>query len=176
MMTEAQVDELIGKMLDPTDEQAFKYADRLAKNGGSYVQERMLALLYAEEQDTKDLAARALKHMDDNQDALEPLLVAINDKRNKNRNGMMVDALENFDLSEKFVEILKLYLFGNFKVSALAKMLLNFKEFDITPRVLRKAEKHWKHYCNNVRKDDEFELKKKEVESIFKDLRELLSS
>jgi transcription initiation factor IIE alpha subunit len=73
-----------------------------------------------------------------------------------------------------YVELFRLYLFGSFKVSAIAKELLDYEEFDITPRVIRKAEKHWKHYVNNVKHDEVFEIKKAEVEEMLNDLRNFL--
>ena len=47
---------------------------------------------------------------------------------------------------------------------------LDFKEFEITPRVIRKAEKHWNHYSNNIKHDEVYEIRKSEVEEILADL------
>jgi hypothetical protein len=111
--------------------------------------------------------------MDQNNKALEPLLEVIHDKNNKQKNGALVEVLDSFDLRENFVDVLRIYLFGNFKASILAKDYLDHKEFDITPRVIKKAEKHWNHYQNNIKMDEEFEIKKKEVDAIFIDLRSM---
>ena len=84
--------------------------------------------------------------------------------------------LEGFDLTESFVDVLRIYLFGNFKASQLAKDYLDSLEFGITSRVLKKAEKHWNHFKNNVNPNsDDFEIKKAEVEEILQEIKELLN-
>ena len=171
---QASIDQLIAKMEDDQESEAFRYSNQLAKIGTDYVMEKMTGLLYAENPDTKYLAARTLAKTENNAAALEPLLLAINDKRNERHNGGMVEALEGFDVSSKFVEIFKLYLFGGLKVSAMAKRLLDYKEFDITPRVVRKAEKHWSHYAHNTPHDEAFELKKQEIDALLQELKTLL--
>ena len=95
---------------------------------------------------------------------------AIQREENKEIVGDFLAALEGFDLSGVYVEIFRLYLFGNYRVSMLAKDLLDHKEFDITPRVLKKAQKHWKHYSNNVKLDEVYALRKIEVEEMLSDL------
>ena len=59
---------------------------------------------------------------------------------------------------------------------SIAEELLDYKEFDITPRVLKKATKAWNHYVNNVKHDEVFELKKEEVEGMLEDLRDYLEN
>ncbi len=168
---EANINLLFEKMCDKQDEEAFLHADKLAKIGGEEVKSKLIDILKGEDKEDAYLAARALSLMDDNQDALEPMLEVIHDHANSQHNGLFVQALEGFDLSEKFVDIFRIYLFGNFKASLLAKQYLDYTEFDITPRVIRKAEKHWKHFQNNSRQDDSFDLKNMEVESILTDLK-----
>ena len=80
-------------------------------------------------------------------------------------------ALEGFDVSGEYITLFRLYLFGTFKVSLVAKGLLDFEEFDISQRTIRKVEKHWKHYASNVKHDEAFELKRAEVEDMLADLR-----
>jgi hypothetical protein len=58
----------------------------------------------------------------------------------------------------------------------LAKEQLDFSEFDITARVIKKAEKHWNHYSNNVKHDEAYEVRKAEVETMLKDLKEFVNS
>ncbi len=173
-MDEAAIDKIVAQIEDNLESEAFRYSDQLAKIGNEYVIRRMIELLYSDNPETKYLAARTLGKIENNSPALEPLFEAINDKRNQHYNGGMVEALEGFDVSEKFVEIFKLYLFGGLKVSAMAKMLLDYKEFDITPRVIRKAEKHWNHYIHNSKHDEAFDMKKLEVESLLSELKALL--
>ena len=173
MIESEKIDELIMKMQDQEDSEAFKYSDRLAKIGGEEVIHKLIPLLRHENQDVKYLAARTLGKMEDNSAALEPLFEAINDKSNPDPNGGLTEVLTEFDCSEKFLDVFKLYLFGNFKTSAMAKLVLDYEEFDITPRTIRKAEKHWNHFIHNVKHDENFELKKEEVETILNDLKGL---
>ena len=58
----------------------------------------------------------------------------------------------------------------------MAKGYLDFKEFDITPRVIKKAEKHWNHYSNNIKHDEVYEIRKSEVDAMLADLRAFLDS
>ncbi|MBD8489249.1 HEAT repeat domain-containing protein [Echinicola sp. CAU 1574] len=167
----ANIDLLINKMCDKKEEEAYIYADELAEIGGEEVLNKLLIVLKGEDVESAYLAARALSAMENNQEALAPLLEVIHDKNNKMKNGTFVQSLEGFDLSEKFVDILRIYLFGNFKASFLAKDYLDYTEFDITPRTIKKAEKHWKHFQNNSKQDEAFEIKKEETESILNDLK-----
>jgi len=169
----AEIDLLIKKMQDKNDNEAYRYADQLAEIGGAYAIEQLVQLLDAHDYETEYLAGRALGKMEDNQPSLGPLLEAIHHPRHRQQNGHLVEALQGFDCSQKFVDILRIYLFGNFKASALAKDILDSEEFDITPRVIRKAEKHWNHYLNNAGNDLNFEMKKSEVETILSELKML---
>ncbi|QDH80503.1 HEAT repeat domain-containing protein [Echinicola soli] len=165
------IDLLIQKMCDKQEEEAFNYADQLAEIGGKEVLERLVEVLKGEDMESAYLAARGLAAMENNDAALDPLLEVIHDKQNKMRNGTFVQSLEGFDLSDKFVDILRVYLFGNFKASLLAKEYLDYTEFEITPRVIRKAEKHWKHFQNNSANDQEYDIKKQEIEEILGEMR-----
>ena len=108
---------------------------------------------------------------EDNGDALDSLLEAINEKENKAIQGDLAEALAGFDCSDKFHQLFKLSLFGSIKAIAMAQEILDFEEFDITPRAIRKAEKHWLNYTNNVKQDEAFELQKQEVEAWFEELK-----
>ncbi|GGZ17613.1 hypothetical protein GCM10007049_07800 [Echinicola pacifica] len=167
------IDVLIKKMCDREEEESFVFADRLAEIGGEEVLNRLVALLKDEDIENAYLAARALSAMDNNEAALDPLLEVINDHKYKMKNGTLVQALEGFDLSTKFVDILRIYLFGNFKASLLAKEYLDFTEFDITPRVIRKAEKHYNHFLNNEPGDEAVDIKKQEAAEILADLKSM---
>ncbi|MDN3670855.1 HEAT repeat domain-containing protein [Echinicola jeungdonensis] len=165
------IDQLIQNMCNKADEDAFLYADKLSQIGTKEVLEKLIEILKGEDIEDAYLAVRALSQMENNQEALEPLMEIIHSPANKDKNGIFVQYLEGFDLSQKFVDILRLYLFGNFKTSFLAKNYLDYTEFDITPRVIRKAEKHWKHFQHNCNHDHTYEIKKQEVESILGDLK-----
>lgn len=170
---EKEIDFLIRRMIDKQEKDAYKYADELGEIGTDEAMEKALFLLEKNDMESAYLAARALGKMKNNKKALAPLLELIHDQKNKHHNGALVEALEAFDLREHFVDILRIYLFGNYKASTLAKDYLDYTEFDITPRVIKKAEKHWNHYKNNIKQDEIFELKKREVEAILRDIKSL---
>ncbi len=149
------------------DEHAYEAADKLAELGGEEVIQQLLALLSSSNFNTVYLAARALSKRKDNGTAIEAVFELIKDGKEPFLKGILTEALSGFDCSEYFVDVFKLYLFGNLKVSAMAKEVLDDQEFAITPRVIRKAEKHWKHYTHNVKQDADFDLKKEEVEAMF---------
>ena len=72
------------------------------------------------------------------------------------------------------MDILKLYLNGGLKASAMAKLLLDYTEFNISSRTLKKAKKHVHHFVHNSLKDDRYETKMIEVTAIIKDLEILI--
>lgn len=162
---------MVAQLSGELTENAFKASDALGRIGTPEVLTAMTELLLHPNPESRILAARTLGLMENNQEALAPLLAAINAKENSAIAGDLLMVLEDFDVSDIYVELFRLYLFGSFKVSAIAKELLDYEEFDITPRVIRKAEKHWKHYANNVKHDEVFEIKKTEVEATLNDLR-----
>ncbi|MCC5929904.1 MAG: HEAT repeat domain-containing protein [Cyclobacteriaceae bacterium] len=149
----SEADVLIERLKDPNEENAWKISDQLAALNDMAVAEKLLPLLYSEEDETQYLAARTLSKMKNNHSTLQALLDAIFDKRNQHRNGALVEALEGYDLSEHFNDVFKIFLYGNFKASFLARELLDSVEFELVPRNLRKAEKHFKHFSSNLKKD-----------------------
>lgn len=167
------IDELVEKMTAEGENKAFQYSDQLTRIGGEYVVERMIGLLSSENRDISYLGAKTLGGIKGNGVALKPLFEVIHAKGNENTNGGLVEALSGFDLSEEFVNIFKLFLSPNFKVESMASVMLDFTEFNITPRTIRKAEKHWNHYIHNTAHDELFDLKKSEVEELLGDLKSL---
>lgn len=165
------IENLLAKMCDKQEEEAFKYADMLAEIGGEQVLKKLIPLIKSNDIEYVYLAARALAKIDGNQAALEAVMDAIHDKGNRHQNGALVQALEGFDLSSSFVDLLRIYLFGNFKSSLLAKEYLDYVEFDITPRVIKKAEKHWNHFVNNSKHDEEYRIKKTEIEEMLSEMK-----
>ena len=169
-----KIDYLIEKLKDETAENAFQFSDELAEIETPYVLNELIFLLKeSRSQEVKYLVARTLSLLEENEDALIPLLEEINKKENVENSGGLTAALEGFDCSQKFVEIFKLYLFGSYKTQAMAKLILDDTEFEITARTVRKAEKHWKHYCNNTKQDEVFALKKVEIEEMLHELKAL---
>lgn len=169
-----EVQKWIEQLQNPEDEFVNKASDRLADCDEEGVVPLLIELLQHENLETRYLAARTLSLMNQNAEALEALFEAIYNKENTSIQGDLVMTLEGFDLSNSYVEIFKLYLFGSFKVSKSSKALLDYEEFDITTRVLKKAKKHWSHYSNNIKQDDAFELRKMEVEEMLDELEEFL--
>ncbi|MEQ9164921.1 MAG: HEAT repeat domain-containing protein [Fulvivirga sp.] len=165
---------LINSLNGSLPENAYEISDTLGHIGKEEVLEAMIKLLSHENDENRIIAARTLGKLKDNAAALPNLLDAIQTKENAHIAGDLLMALEGFDISDRFVEIFKLYLFGSFKVSRIAKDLLDYKEFDITPRVIKKAKKHWNHYSNNVKQDDAYLLRKEEVEEMLVDLEDFL--
>lgn len=159
---------LVNQLAGELDDKAYKASESLARMGTEEVVKEMIGLLAHPQSDTKILAVRTLGAIENNQSALDPVLEAI--EKNPSIAGELLVELEGFDLSAKYVPIFKLSLFGSFKVATVAQDLLDHKEFDITPRVIKKATKAWHHYENNVKHDDVFELKKQEVEEMLADL------
>lgn len=171
---ENKIQYLLEKMSDKSETDAFEYADKLAEIGTEEVVDRLIDIIKGEDRDAAYLGARALSKITNNQKALDPLMEIILDNKNRNTNGQYVQALEGFDLSDRFVDLLRIYLFGNFKSSILAKDYLDHVEFDLSLRTIKKAEKHWHHYQNNVDKEgDDFVIKKEEVEIMLQEIKQL---
>lgn len=167
--------ELLDLIENPNDDKVYETSDTLGAIGGQETLTALIKLLNHDKPEVVFLASRTLGLMKENEEALEPLFEAINDKKNAPIAGDLMMALEGFDVSEQYVSIFRLYLFGSFKVSKLAKELLDYKEFNITPRVLKKASKHWNHYKNNTKQDDAFKLVEQEVNEMFSDLEEFIN-
>lgn len=163
----AYVAQLSGEL----DNNAYKASDSLGRIGSEEVVKAMIELLNHPNKESRFLAARTLGLVDKNDEALAPILEAIKSNENSAIAGDIMIELEGFDVSSIYVELFKLYLFGSFKISMVAKDLLDHKEFTITPRVLKKFQIHWNHYSNNVKQDEVYMLRKIEVEEMLNDLK-----
>ncbi len=162
-------------LLGENDDDAIIASDWLAKNLTDDIYHFLIELLGSDEESMRDIAAVTLAKTNDNR-AIEPLFEAIKKKENENQRGVLVGCLAAFDIDAHFIDIFKLYLFGNFKVSAFAFDLLNTKSFDIRPRTLKKASKAIHHFSHNIGQDDEIaQERKEEGEVILKELEELLT-
>lgn len=171
---ESKIAVLTEELSDETNENAYKASDALGRIGSEEVVDAMIELLAKPGQESRIMAARTLGLVKDTDKGIKPILEAVQNEENKGIAGDLLMALEDLDVSNEYVILFKLYLFGTFKVSFVAKGFLDFKEFDITQRTVRKAEKHWKHYSNNVKHDESYDLKKIEVEEMLDDLRNYL--
>lgn len=166
---------LFNKITDPNESEAFVYADKLGLKADEAAKDKLLELIKGENWEIAYLACRALSKTIWQDEALDAIFEIIYDKKNKNHQGAFVQILEEYDLSLRFVDIFRVYLFGNFKASTLAKDYLDQVEFEITPRTIRKAEKHWNHYIHNPEDEGSFLIKKAEIEPMLLEMKELFS-
>lgn len=162
-------------MCDPKEDEAYHFADKLGMMADDETKDHLISLVKGDNWEIAYLACRALSKTQWNEESLDAVFEAIFDKKNKSIQGVFTQILEEFDLAERFVDIFRVYLFGNFKASTLAKDYLDSVEFEITPRTIRKAEKHWNHYLHNPEDEGSLALKKSEVEPMFQELKELFS-
>jgi hypothetical protein len=172
---EEEIQKLMDRMCDPNESNAYFFADKLGKAADENTKDKLIELVKGDKWEVAYLASRALSASRFNEEGLDAVLEAIFDKKNKAHQGAFVQIMEEFDLSERFVDIFKIYLFGNFKASTLAKSYIDEVEFDITPRTIRKAEKHWNHYLHNPEDEGSVILKKSEVEPMLLEMKELFS-
>jgi hypothetical protein len=170
-----EIERLLAKMCDSEEKEAYFFADKLGKLIDDAGKERLIELVKGEKWELGYLAARALSHSYYKDESLDAIFETIGNKIHRSHQGAFVQVLELFDLSDRFVDIFKVYLFGNFKASTLAKDYLDEVEFDITPRTIRKAEKHWNHYLHNPEDEGSVAVKKMEIEPILQEMNELFS-
>tara|TARA_R110001599_G_scaffold256632_2_gene456867 strand:+ start:142 stop:756 length:615 start_codon:yes stop_codon:yes gene_type:complete len=174
MVEKSNIDKLIDNLLNKSKDEPMKYGEQLVRIGGSEIQEKLIHVLKNGDMDDAFLATKVLALMDNKQASLDALFEVIHLPANQNKNGGLVSLIEEFDIIDKFVDLFRIYLFGNFKSATLAKVHLDYAEFDITPRTLKKAEKHFNHFLNNASNGDDFELKKAEAATILAELKEIL--
>lgn len=170
-----EIEKLFARMTDPKENDAYHFAEKLGKMADEEVKNRLIDLVKGDHWENAFLAGHSLAKTQWNEESLDAIFEAIFDRKNKSVQGELVQVLEEFDLRERFVDLLKVYLFGNFKASTLAKDLLDSVEFDITPRTIRKAEKHWNHYLHNPEDEGSLAIKKLEVEPMLQEMRELFN-
>lgn len=170
-----EIQKVLNRMCDPKEDEAYHFADKLGAMADEETKNHLITLVKGDNWEIAYLACRALSKTQWNEESLDAVFEAIFDKKNKSVQGAFSQILEEFDLSERFVDIFRVYLFGNFKASTLAKDYLDSVEFDITPRTIRKAEKHWNHYLHNPEDEGSLALKKSEVEPMLSELKELFS-
>ena len=169
------LERLFEKMCDPNESDAYVFADKLGLKADEVAKNRLIELVKGDDWEIAYLSCRALSKTPWQEESLDVIFETIFDRKNKDRQGAFVQILEEFDLSHRFVDVFRVYLFGNFKASTLAKDYLDQVEFDITPRTIRKAEKHWNHYLHNPEEPDSLTIKKAEVEPILLEMKELFS-
>ncbi len=168
-----EIQKLFERIVDPKESEAYHFADKLGGIADEAAKDKLIQLVKGDNWEIAYLACRALSKTSFQEEALEAIFDAIFDKKNKSVQGAFVQILESFDLSHSFVDVFRVYLFGNFKASTLAKDYLDQVEFDITPRTIRKAEKHWNHYLHNPEDEGSLQLKKSEVEPMLQEMKEL---
>jgi hypothetical protein len=168
-----EIQKLFDRMCDPKESEAYHFADKLGGMADEEIKDKLIELVKGDSWEVAYLACRALAKTSFQEEALDAIFEAIFDRKNKSVQGAFVQILEEYDLSHSFVDIFRVYLFGNFKASTLAKDYLDEVEFDISPRTIRKAEKHWNHYLHNPEDEGSVLLKKSEVEPMLKEMKEL---
>lgn len=168
-----EIQSLFNKITDPKEQDAYHFADKLGAIADEEAKNKLIELVNGEDWEVAYLACRALSKTSWNEEALDAIFEKIHDRKNKTVQGAFVQILEEFDLSNRFVDIFRVYLFGNFKASTLAKDYLDGIEFEITSRTIKKAEKHWNHYLHNPEDLGSLEIKKLEVEPMLKEMKEL---
>jgi hypothetical protein len=166
---------LFSKITDPNESEAYVFADKLGLKANDEAKDKLLELVKGENWEVAYLACRALSKTIWQDEALDAIFDVIFDRKNKNLQGAFVQILEEYDLNLRFVDIFRVYLFGNFKASTLAKDYLDQVEFEITPRTIRKAEKHWNHYLHNPEDEGSMAIKKAEIEPMLLEMKELFS-
>lgn len=165
----------LDKMLDPNEKEAYYFADKLGEKGDENSRNALLELIAGDNWEHAYLASRAVANSKYQEAGLDETLKAVFDKRHKGVQGAFTQVLELYNLEFKFVDIFKIYLFGNFKASQLAEGYLNEVEFDISPRTIRKAEKHWKHYLHNPEDEGSLQIKRDYVEPMLLEMKQLFS-
>lgn len=169
------IQKLFDRMSDPKESEAYYFADKLGSIADEEAKDRLIELVKGDVWEVAYLACRSLSKSRFQEEALDAIFETIFDRKNKSVQGEFVQILEEFDLADRFVDVFRVYLFGNFKASTLAKDYLDSVEFDITPRTIRKAEKHWSHYLHNPEDEGSLTLKKSEVEPMLQEMKELFS-
>ena len=168
-----EIQSLFKKITDPNEQDAYHFADKLGAMADEQAKDKLLELVKGEDWEIAYLACRALSKTSWNEEALDAIFEKIYDRKNKSFQGAFVQILEEFDLSNRFVDVFRVYLFGNFKASTLAKDYLDGIEFEISPRTIKKAEKHWNHYLHNPEDAGSLEIKKTEVEPMLQEMKAL---
>lgn len=170
-----EIQKVFDRMCDPKESEAYHFADKLGGMADEVTKDKLIELVKGDNWEVAYLACRALSKTPFQEEALDVIFETIFDKKNKFVQGAFAQILEEFDLSLRFVDVFRVYLFGNFKSSTLAKDYLDEMEFDITPRTIRKAEKHWNHYLHNPEDEGSMAVKKSEVEPMLQEMKELFS-
>lgn len=169
------IQKLFDRMCDPKESEAYFFADKLGGVADDEAKDKLLELVKGDNWELAYLACRSLSRTKFQEEALDVIFDTIFDKKNKSVQGAFVQILDTYDLSNRFVDVFKVYLFGNYKASTLAKVYLDEVEFDITPRTIRRAEKHWNHYLHNPEDEGSVDVKKSEIEPMLQEMRELFS-
>jgi hypothetical protein len=170
-----EIQKLFDRMCDPKESDAYYFADKLGGVADEEAKSKLIDLVKGDNWELAYLACRSLSKTKFQEEALDVIFETIFDKKNKSVQGAFVQILDAFDLSDRFVDVFKVYLFGNYKASTLAKVYLDEVEFDVTPRTIRKAEKHWNHYLHNPEDEGSVDVKKSEVELMLQEMKELFS-
>ena len=142
---------------------AMHASNELAKIGGQDIIDLFISLLDQDNSKMRDIAALGLHDIADNQ-ALEPLLTAINKQSNKNSNGTMAFALETLDCSRKLNEIFNLLFCGNVEVKMAATSILDNQDFYFTNFDLTNIQANWDYIKSHPDKCPLYDSYKETIE------------
>ncbi|WP_373398516.1 HEAT repeat domain-containing protein [Algoriphagus halophilus] len=104
-----ETQKLFDKICDPNEKEAFYFAEKLGKINTEEVKDKLIELVKGDNWEIAYLACKALAKTSFNNKALEAIFTAIRDKKNQKHQGAFVQVLEEFDLSESFVDIFRVY-------------------------------------------------------------------
>jgi hypothetical protein len=121
-------------------ETCLSAADRLADMGTEESVQLLVDYLQSNENFTRNAAALGLMRTG-NQKYLSPLINRIKELGPQEEIGTLVYALESFDCNTILLDIVSLYLEGNFEVRQATTNILNEQSFQVTKKELEKIEK-----------------------------------
>jgi len=142
-------------------------ANRLFEIGGQENIDYLIGLLDQSNPGIRNAVSLTFRDYQFN-DALDPLLTAINKKENKGYNGTMVYALENLDCSHKLSELFDILFDNNsWEVQSHILTVLDQQEFEFTQNELLNIKSKWdklKDNWNENNKVDKDNLKKQDID------------
>lgn len=127
---------------------AISSADKLVKIGGDDVVKFLIGLLESKNADLRNIAALALRDLEDNK-AIDPLLNSIFNPENKNNNGTLVYALQTLDCKNKLVEIFRILFYQGFEAKMGAYKILNKQIFEFNRNNLLEIQRMWNDCCQS---------------------------
>lgn len=136
---------------------AWETHEKLAKIGGEKVIKFLIPLLKSKDGGIRNCAGLALGQIGDKR-AIEPLVKAIKNPKNRDNRGSLVHALADLDCSHLFLFMIELALYGNFEVRSHALIILDKQTFKITNKEIETAKSMVMKYAESERKSKDYEV------------------